>query len=141
MPALDPVVAARVDAIAEHGTALTDRGDYNAAVRQYIAALKLLPEPVTQWDEATWLLTAIGDVQFLAGRFEEARLALSDCMHCPGAIGNPFIHLRLGETQFELGDLTRAADELARAYMGAGAEIFHQEPAKYFTFLKTKIRT
>jgi tetratricopeptide (TPR) repeat protein len=141
MPELNSAVAARIDAIAEQGTSLADRGDYDAAVRQYVNALELLPEPITQWDEATWLLTAIGDVQFLAGRFEEARLALSDCMHCPGAIGNPFIHLRLGEAQFELGDLPRAADELTRAYMGAGDEIFSQESPKYFAFLKTKIRT
>jgi tetratricopeptide (TPR) repeat protein len=133
-------MAARIDAIAEQGNVLADRGDYDAAVRQFVDALALLPEPVTQWGEATWLLTAIGDVQFQAGHFEQARTALSDCMHCPGTIGNPFIHLRLGEAQFELGDLTRAADELTRAYLGAGEEIFSQESPKYFAFLKTRIR-
>lgn len=61
-------------------------------------------------------------------------------MHCPGAIGNPFVHLRLGQAQFELGDMTRAADELARAYMGAGDEIFEEQDPKYLAFLKTKIQ-
>jgi hypothetical protein len=32
-------------------------------------------------------------------------------MHCPGAIGNPFIHLRLGQAQFELGNLEPASGE------------------------------
>ena len=59
-------------------------------------------------------------------------------MHCPEAIGNPFLHLRLGQCQFELGSLDRAADELARAYMGAGEEIF-EAADKYFEFLKTRL--
>jgi hypothetical protein len=58
-------------------------------------------------------------------------------MRCPEAIGNPFIHLRLGQTQFELGNKDRAADELMRAYMGAGAEIFAEEAPKYLEFLGT----
>ena len=56
-------------------------------------------------------------------------------MRCPDAIGNPFIHLRLGQTQFELGNKDRAADELMRAYMGAGAEIFVGEAPKYLQYL------
>ncbi|MGB7380321.1 MAG: hypothetical protein WA959_27700 [Rivularia sp. (in: cyanobacteria)] len=39
-------------------------------------------------------------------------------MHCPGAVGNPFIHLILRQAQFELGNFDRAKDNLARAYMG-----------------------
>ena len=58
-------------------------------------------------------------------------------MQCPEAIGNPFIHLRLGQAQFELGDKEAAADELMRAYMGAGAEIFAEEAPKYLEYLAT----
>jgi len=47
-------------------------------------------------------------------------------MRCPGAIGNPFIHFRHGQCQFELGDLERAADELMRAYLGTGRKIFDE---------------
>jgi hypothetical protein len=54
------------------------------------------------------------------------------------AIGNPFLHLRLGQCQFELGNFDRAADELTRAHVGAGAEIF-EGADKYFTFLKTRL--
>ena len=31
------------------------------------------------------------------------RTALQEAMHCPGAIGNPFLHLRLGEVLLNLG--------------------------------------
>jgi hypothetical protein len=60
-------------------------------------------------------------------------------MHCPGAIGNPFLHLRLGQCQLELGDRKRAADELTRAYAIEGKDIFANEDRKYFAFLKTVI--
>ena len=60
-------------------------------------------------------------------------------VHCPDAIGNPFLHLRLGQCQFELDSLDRAADELARAYLGAGSDIF-EGADKYFAFLKTRLK-
>ena len=32
-------------------------------------------------------------------------------MRCPNAIGNPFIHLRLGQANYELQEIDRAKDE------------------------------
>lgn len=103
-----------------------------AAVEKYIEALELLPEPKTDWEACTWLLTAIDNANFKSKNYEHARAALTDAMHCPGAIGNSFIHLRFGQSQFELGNMQRADDELARAYVGAGKEIFSEEDPKYF---------
>ena len=137
---LPDTVYAKVQELSAAGDALADQAKYREAIEKYIAALELLPEPKTDWDACTWLLTAIGDANFLGGHFEQARSALADAMHCPGAIGNPFIHLRLGQVQLELGDQKRAADELARAYMGGGAEIFSTEDPKYFEFLKTVLQ-
>lgn len=111
-----------------------------AALALYWQAFDLLPEPKTQWSAGTWVLAAIGDTNFLAGDFEAGRDNLSSAMHYPNAIGNPFLHLRLGQCQFELGALERAADELSRAYMGAGAEIFSTDEPKYFDFLKTRLQ-
>ena len=105
----------------------------------YWAAFDALPEPQTQFEAATWLLGSIGDANFQIADFEAGRDNLANAMHCPGAIGNPFLHLRLGQCQLELGDEDRAADELTRAYMGAGHEIFEEEDPKYFTFLKTRL--
>lgn len=125
---------------------LCAQGDEHAAKREFEVALPLywqafdlLPEPSTNWEAGAWILTAIGDANFLAEDFVAGRDNLTTAMHYPHAIGNPFIHLRLGQCQFELGNLDRAADELARAYMGAGTEIFGQEHPKYFDFLKTRL--
>ncbi len=53
--------------------------------------------------------------------------------------GNPFILLRLGQTYFELGNMKKAADELVRAYMGVGTEIFEGEDPKYFDLVRASI--
>ena len=133
-------IHAKVTALSKAGDDLARQAKYREAVEKYIAALELLPEPKTKWEACTWLLAAIGDANFMGKHYEHARLALSDAMHCPGAIGNPFIHLRLGQSQFELGDKKRAADELARAYMGGGKEVFAAEDPKYFDFVKTVLK-
>jgi tetratricopeptide (TPR) repeat protein len=139
MAELSDDVHDRVAVLCKNGDALAEKGEYSAALQEYWAAWDLLPEPHTEWDAATWILTAIGDANFLCGDFAAGKDNLSMAMRCPSAIGNPFIHLRLGQCQFELGNLDPAAEELARAYMGAGDEIF-EGAEKYFAFLKTRIK-
>ena len=129
----------QIKSLCEFGDRLAGSGEYAAAVAQYWAAWDLLPEPPTNWGAATWILVAIGDANYLSGDYAAGRDNLSTAMHCPDAIGNPFLHLRLGQCQFELGNLERAADELARAYTVAGDEIF-QGGEKYFHFLKTRLQ-
>ena len=126
---------------------LCARGDQHASTRDFADALKfywlawdLVPQPKTNWDAATWILGAIGDVNFQGHDYEAGRDNLTNAMTCPGGLGNPFLHLRLGQCQFELGELDRAADELMRAYMGAGADIFQDQDPKYVEFLKTRAK-
>ena len=122
------------------GDQLAEAGNYSDALSNYWSAWDLLPEPQTDWEAATWLLAAIGDANFLGGDFEAGRDNLANAMHCPGAIGNPFLHLRLGQCQFELGNKDRAADELARAFMSEGEGMFENDDPKYLAFLKTKLK-
>jgi tetratricopeptide (TPR) repeat protein len=124
-----------IECLAEKGNEAVNAQDYAAGVQCFETAFDLLPAPRFQWPAATWLLTAIGETYFFLGDYENARSALLDAMHCPAAIGNPFIHLRLGQVHLELGNEIIAADELARAYMGGGREIFNREDGKYFSFV------
>jgi tetratricopeptide (TPR) repeat protein len=111
-------------------------GNCSQAIRQFRAAFALVPEPYQEWEASLWLLTALGEAYYFAGEYELSRVALTSVMHVPGAIGNAFVHLRLGQVQFELGNTQQAADELVRAYMGGGKEIFEEEDEKYVTFLQ-----
>jgi hypothetical protein len=97
-----------------------------------------VPEPKNEWEASTWLLAAIADTCFAGGWHTSARKALDYAMTCPGALGNPFLHLRRGEVALEQGEEDVAADELMRAYMLEGIEIFAREDPKYLAFLGTR---
>ena len=137
---LPDAIHEKVTELSEAGNTLAEEGKYRDAVNKFTEALALLPEPITDWEACTWLLTAIGDTNFLSGNHEQARKALSDAMHCPGALGNPFIHMRLGQSEFELGNMDKAADELARAYLQEGLTIFEHEDPKYVAFIKSRLK-
>jgi tetratricopeptide (TPR) repeat protein len=122
------------------GDLAADQGRYGEALASYGEAWHLIPEPKQDWNASTWVLAAIGDACFLTGDFAESRKALEFAMHCPEAIGNPFLHLRLGQALLEQGEEDRAADELIRVYMGAGKEIFDADDPKYLAFLSTRAK-
>lgn len=141
MSELDEGLYSKIQELSQTGDDLAGEGNYPAALAEYWKAFDLIPEPKTDWEATTWLLVAIGDANFLGKDFAAGVDNLSNAMHCPGAIGNPFIHLRLGQCQLETGNLPRAADELTRAYAIQGEELFSGEDPKYLAFLKTKIQT
>lgn len=122
------------------GDEFAKQKQFKSAFAFYRDALNLVPKPVEDWEATTWILAAIGDLYFVEGKFEKSLAAFDDAVRCVGGLGNPFIHLRLGESCFELGNKDRAADELTRAYMGAGPEIFQKEDPKYLKFLSTRIK-
>ncbi|RTD94648.1 hypothetical protein EJO68_12890 [Variovorax atrisoli] len=125
--------------LSKQGDDLAQKGDLEAAKERYIAALRLLPEDHIQWNAATWLYVALGDAHFRTGAFDKAHKCFINAIQCPDGLGNPYIHLRLGQVNFESKNLGRAADELARAYMGGGMEIFMEDDPKYLEFLETRI--
>jgi tetratricopeptide (TPR) repeat protein len=132
---------AQIVELCKAGDSLADHGDFDSAIQQYLEAFHLLPPPFSRWEAATWILTALGDAYFFKGEFEKARQVLSEAMHCPEAIGNPFLHLRLGQAQYELANEARAADELARALMGGGEDLFHDEDPKYLNWIQATLNS
>ena len=137
MKSLSDDLHEQITALSQEGDNLVNDNDYIGGLRKYHRAWALLPEPKEDWHAATWLLSAIGDAHFFARDFKNAIAALSNALRCPNGLGNPFVHLRLGESYFELGDVRAAQDELARAYMGSGLDIFKNEDPKYIAFLQS----
>lgn len=141
MAELDDSVHDEIVRLSQEGDRLAESGNYADAIKLYGDAWRLLPEPQVEWDAALWLLVAIGDACVLSGQWQDAQKALQYCLlHCPDALGKPFIHFRLGQSYFELFELDRAANELMRAYMGAGESIFAQHDPKYRNFLATRAK-
>lgn len=135
---LDPELYEEIKALCAKGDGLAEAGQFDAALDLYGEAWRLLPEPRDRWEAATWVLAAIADALFLGGYKESAKDALDHLMTYPDALGNPFLHLRYGQVLYDLGEPDAAADELMRAYMGAGEEIFETEDARYLDFLRTR---
>ncbi|GJF31515.1 hypothetical protein KNE206_42150 [Kitasatospora sp. NE20-6] len=72
------------------------------------------------------------------GAHEKACMCFHNAVQCPGRIGNPYIHLRLGRIAFESGDHDQAAEEMVRACMGGGPGMFTEDDTKYLEFMKTR---
>jgi tetratricopeptide (TPR) repeat protein len=139
MEELDENIYEELKTFSNIGDSYAEDGNYADALTEYWKAFDLIPEPKNNWEATTWVLAAIGDANFLGKDYQTGIDNLSNAMHCPEAIGNPFLHLRLGQCQFEIGDLDKAADELTRAYALEGEEMFSEEDPKYLEFLKTRI--
>jgi len=136
---LDEETHNKVRKFCAQGDQFLDAKRYDDALKQYNMAWALVPDPKEEWEASTWILAAIGDTCWLGSNSAEAQNAFDFALTCPSGLGNPFIHLRLGQIHFDSNNLERAADELTRAYMGAGMEIFGDADPKYFEFLRTRI--
>jgi tetratricopeptide (TPR) repeat protein len=137
---LDEKTYKTIQAHCAAGDQLTRAQRYREAIAEYNRAWELIPRPKNDWEAATWVLAAIADASYLGGYKTSAREALEYAMTCPGAIGNPFLHLRFGQVLFDAGEHDAAADELIRAYMGGGRELFAAEDPKYLAFLGTRAK-
>ena len=131
---LDPHLHTRINRFCEIGDTLAAQGEYPQAIEAYQYAWNLLPEPKTRWEAATWILAAVGDAWFLHGDYTCARDKFQAALPCPGGSDNAFIHLRLGQALFELGDTT-ATTALQQAHNLGGEAVFADEDPKYLAAL------
>ena len=129
------------DELAEEGNKYFDNNEYDKALEIWKRALDLIPEPKKRISETVWFLTSIGDIYFLQGKYEEAFDNFEDARNnlSGEGINNPFILLRLGQSAFELEKKELATENLLRAYMLEGKEIFEEDDKKYFEFLKSNV--
>lgn len=135
---LDASTHEAIKALCASGDSFAEARNFESAIDEYNRAWALVPEPKNEWEASTWILAAIADACFLSGYRTSAQEALQYAMTCPGAIGNPFLHMRYGQVLLDGGDENGAAEELMRAYMGGGKEIFASEDGRYLDFLKTR---
>lgn len=133
---LDDRIVAAITELCERGDDEVEAGRYHEAVARYREALELVPRPVHAWAVSTWIHGAIAEAHYLAGEHVQARDAIDDAFRCDGAIGNAFLHMRLGQIELQLGNRGRALDELIRAYTRAGEDVFAGEDPRYLSLVK-----
>jgi len=137
---LDRDILEEIEYLSSVGNDYFDNSDLTMAIGSYNKALELLPDPKHSWEQATWLFSSIGDAYWELRKFEASYDAFFNALKCPGGIGNPFIHLRVGQLQTEFGNSEKARDELIRAYMGAGEDIFQDQNPKYLAKISDLIQ-
>ena len=137
---LDDFTHSKIEELSERGNQYLEAKQFDQAIDSFNQAIGYLQGPAEDWEAATWLFGSLGDAYFLSGRSQAALQPLLDAVKCPGGIGNPFLHLRLGQVQFDIGNEILAVDELTRAYMATGKRIFEGEDPKYFTLLTKVLR-
>jgi tetratricopeptide (TPR) repeat protein len=137
--ALAKKVHAAITRLYHEGDELAERGRDQAAHDKYQEAWDLIPADKENWEEATWILGAVGELHFRGGKFAQAVGSYLRAVDCPNGSDNPYIRLRLGQAQFELGEPDAAADNLARAYTAGGEDAFADEDPKYLEFLQTRL--
>lgn len=134
-----PTTQDRIQTLCELGDGYLNADQFAEALEKYRQAAALIPEPAIEHPLALSVYTAIGEAYYFAGQHQQALEAFQKAMKAPGAIENPLAHLRLGQAYFEVGRLDDAADELTRAYMLDGRDVFEGEDDKYLAFLATRI--
>jgi tetratricopeptide (TPR) repeat protein len=109
-------------------------GRLSDALAAFESCWLLLPEPQYDEDASTWILSSLGDLQFQLGDFESSFQSFRKVMACPEALGNPFIHLRLGQSALETGRFEDGCDDLNEAYL-TEPEVFCNEDPKYLALV------
>ena len=137
MKRLENNIHTKIEKLCDAGDKFAQKGHFSFALSNYWTAYDLLPEPKEEWVAGTWILTAIGDANFLNRDYQAGADNLSASMSFPCAIGNPFLHLRLGQCCYELGNLEKAKNEFLKAYNSEGVELFSNEDSKYFELIKS----
>lgn len=128
-----------ITSLCKRGDELVKLGNVEEAKKNYVDSLKLLPSDHREWEAATWIYVAMGDMYFHLKNYEQAFKCFYNAVQCPQGEGNPYIYLRLGQIYFEEGSFDESADELTRAYMGGGLGTLLEDDPKYLEFLETKI--
>lgn len=139
MAELPDLLHEEIKRLCDDGNELMGVRRFSAALACFESAWRVLPEPRTNWDAATWILAAMADAHFQGGNFAAMRQPLMIAAKCDGATGNPFLRLRLGQCFFELGELDEAANWLAGAFLLEGTKLFVEDDPKYLNFIKSRL--
>jgi tetratricopeptide (TPR) repeat protein len=136
MPNWETVVAEMI----ARASFLDDNNQWQQAIETYEQAYQMIPEPKEESELAMVVLFNIGELHYLEEEWQLAFEDFCEAVKCKEGLGNPQIHLRLGQLRYRRGEMDRATDEFMRAYMAAGELAFEGEDPKYFELIQSYVR-
>lgn len=128
---LDEAIARQLDERVQTGSEQLEAGEAEAALESFQAGLDLLPEPKGAWVASAWLYASVGNIHFDAGRWAEARDNFAAASASASGLSNAFIQLRLGQAEYELGNMHEAAHHLLYAEMRGPQGLLDDQDPKY----------
>lgn len=140
---VDDILSQELDDLGEKGNILLEQGNMDEALKVWQSAIDMIPEPKSMQGETVWFEAAIGDIYFTKKAFNEAQLLFERALSNLSGEGiNPFVFMRNGECQYELGNKKLAKHFLIQAYGLEGEEIFKSEEQniKYLEFLLEEMK-
>ena len=127
----------RIEVLCEQGESYLERGKLLSALQKFQKAYDLLPEPNNIYPSGTWLLTAMGDINFMLHKYEKGAANMKNALNSAEGDGNAFIHFRLGQCLYKLNKSEEAKEELSKAFQLGGKEIFDDEDPQYLQFFQS----
>lgn len=122
-------------------------GEYVAADDAYLEAWNLCRnDKELPAEQKFWLLFTVLNVKYLAKDYQKAfgmLQLIAQYFEAEIFVGNPLFHLRVGQLYHELeggGKNPRIDDELARALIGGGVEIFDGEDPKFLARIRKVLK-
>ena len=119
-----------------------DKGDeavaeerYEDAIAAYQSAIDILPEPKSDWDIFTTLVTSLGDTYYETRQYTIADSYYATALRDGNGIENPYVWYANGRNLIRMGETKAAQDSLMRAYMLDGDEIFTTDDDEFKVYI------
>ena len=129
-----------VERLMAAGDGLAEAGRHAEALATFNTAWKALDEPKDEQRWAVNILTAIADCRFFLDQWNECCDAIQHAFRCGADVSNLFLRLRLGQSLYELGNLSESAHWLAPVYLMKGRKLFESEDPKYLESFQRQLK-
>jgi len=137
---LDDATYNRIKQFTDQGNSELDAGNIAAARNLYIQALQIVPNPPEDWEASTWIFASIGDTYHAEGNFSKVLESFQNAIRCPGGLGNPFIHLRLGQASSSSGIWTGQRTSLPARIWARVRKSSRKKDPKYLAFVRQHMK-
>lgn len=131
------------DAIQEKLTSIDDitvsSQDVAAKVDALYDMYSSLTDEQKQGREGRYFIIRIGEVCYAEKMIDDALDNFNFAMKFSDTLGNPYLHMRLGQLQYCLGNQERQIDELSRALIMGGEAVFNNESPLFLQMVKAEL--
>tara|TARA_R110002051_G_scaffold13808_1_gene45541 strand:+ start:3368 stop:3937 length:570 start_codon:yes stop_codon:yes gene_type:complete len=90
--------------------------------------------------EGRFIIICIGEICFAERMIEEAFENFNFALKFKDTIGNPFIHLRMGQLNYLVQNKDKTLDELSRALIMGGEEVYEHEDPRFLEMVKNVLK-